>query len=201
MGFLTKLKQLDKCCCLPVRTGATVIAALGICLSALQLVGCLAGIGYVDNHVWYIRQRETFFATLTVSVVLAAVATTICSLLLVGIKKNNHKFMVPWIVMQIIGCCLQCLSIVAMLIVIFVFRYWMGILTVTFTKATIALSYYFLLVVNSEYQNIKRANTDTHIIMNDKLSDGDPPPPYAAFENELAKEGVATGETTTSAEQ
>merc|ERR1712126_152148 len=194
MACFSSMRQLDNCCCFPVRTGAILIALLNICLNFLTVVASCLGLAillcdipssshssnmeivyenyedddhyheYYDNHpeakpeLWTVSNNNIpLYILLGVSLLFGVTGTVICSLLLVGIKKHRHKLMMPWMILSAFGIAATCIAASMHLFRAIVQPNWMGLLGVGLEFGSIYLSYYFLMVVNSEYQNLKKS--------------------------------------------
>jgi len=196
MACFSSMRQLDRCCCFPVRTGAVLIALLNICFNLLTVVACCFGFAilicdnypvssdprnmeivyetYEDDdqfHEYYDNQpvvAEPELLTVSnaniplyilfgVCLLFGLTGIVICSLLLVGIKKHRHKLMMPWMILSAFGIAATCIAASMHLFRAIVQPNWMGLLGVGLEFGSIYLSYYFLMVVNSEYQNIKKS--------------------------------------------
>jgi len=183
------MKQLSRCCCCTVRTGSLVIAALSILCTGLAVAGYSyilakdlpevlangirrqASTFYHNERItesdyrlimWKADFKEDFMEILCAVIIAFAVVKGIFAcLLLTGILKNNHKLMLPWMIMASIAFALACLLVLAGSI----FMAVKGSLCnagVYFSLGIchIVLCSYLLRVVHSEYKNIKEASND-----------------------------------------
>merc|ERR1711973_327410 len=184
-----KMRRLTRCCCCSVRTGAQVVAGLSISFGVLALVAYSTGLamdipGRMTDHVrlmatkaWNNQRLEeatyrnimkkmdtleivsdsamgTVVAGATIQVVLA-------SLLLTGISKNKHKWMVPWLIFAAISIALNVVVCVGLPIFHFVAgNPLFGGLILLAAIPTVTLWFYFVWVVHSEYNNIRDANSN-----------------------------------------
>jgi len=181
------MHRLSRCCCCSVRTGAQVVAGLSLALGVIMLGAYSFGLAIdapflVASHYrgMAFRDNESKLITddvyrtlmvkldmlefvmrtlLTFGVVEKVIHIIFTILLLVGILKNKHKLMMPWLILASLGLVLN----VAMVVGIPIYSLVQGNLCNAATyllvgTPMILLLFYLVRVVDSEYKNIKDAN-------------------------------------------
>ena len=109
--FLTKMVYYTNCCfCIKSKTGAKVLAILGIVLTALSILSStvLYGVYYDELHSpriaygsnWFLKFIDAIYG---VSIVINLIWILFCVLLIYGINKNKKDFLLPWMIFEMIG--------------------------------------------------------------------------------------------------
>jgi len=98
------------CCCFEAKTGAKIIAILGIVFSALYVLfgSIFYGVYYDTLHGYQMREQlgplgPYIDAIFGVSVVIYLKWITFCALLLHGINEKKKDFLLPWMIFEMIG--------------------------------------------------------------------------------------------------
>jgi len=174
--FSYRLKEA--CCCMQVRTGALVIATLGVMISVFTVVsfimaleepvelarGCqayihqFAGHGVIDGDEAEVAARLCYYYVGIYKFVLALIIgeLLINGLLLVGLTKRKHTYCLPWLIVNA-----SYLIIDAVALVIVVITFWAtlpaqaGFFALLIGCLCLAPSFYLFKVVQTEWMNIK----------------------------------------------
>ncbi|GLV35693.1 hypothetical protein CBL_01156 [Carabus blaptoides fortunei] len=111
MGFTLRLQRF--CCCCTLRTGTLVIGTLGW-LNTLSQIFITPGSMQLDNDDFGDSEKKAVIDNSLFARIGACVISLLVSvLLIVGVYKKNNKFMLPWLVLQCLGC--VAISIIALI--------------------------------------------------------------------------------------
>ncbi|GLV35692.1 hypothetical protein CBL_01157 [Carabus blaptoides fortunei] len=111
MGCSLRLQRF--CCCCSLRTGTLVIGTLGW-LNTLSQIFITPGSMHLNNHKYgHADKNEVIDNSLFARIGVCVISLLVSVLLIVGVYKKNNKFMLPWLVLQCLGC--VAISIIALI--------------------------------------------------------------------------------------
>jgi len=167
------------CCCMQVRTGALVIATLGVISSVYNVVNFIVvlgasggpsehfkhwceSLGFSNGQIEEIisEHEHTIVSAYWVSLAYQVGELAIEGLLLAGLAKRKHTFCLPWLILSALF-----LLVCTVAVVIIVIALWAiglageGFLLLFLGGSFVGLSLYFFKVVQTEWMNIKDMDT------------------------------------------
>nr|XP_027236734.1 uncharacterized protein LOC113827978 isoform X1 [Penaeus vannamei] len=178
------------CCCFSLRTGSLVLATIVIVSASLSIIneiGVLT-VGDIESNMREVCEEEKkegkveedvedcinfltpiVLGVLITKLVLDAIQITISAFLVYGILKNKTRFMIPYMIMVLIGIIIMLL---AALVAIGFFAYlgfWVGVFIFALIFGLIIfLETYCLLVVRALFLQLKRQKGRHHMILTEQ---------------------------------
>lgn len=99
------------------------------------------------------------------------IQVTFSILLIHGVLKNKTRFLVPYMIMVLVGICILMLTALAMMGILIYEGIWRGVFIVAIIFGVIIfLETYFLLVVRALYLQLKRSKGQAHVILTEDSS-------------------------------
>ncbi|XP_063609482.1 uncharacterized protein LOC134783521 [Penaeus indicus] len=168
------------CCCFSLRTGSLVMASIviffGTC-SMLYIGGYLATQDLDSSFLEICKEEENIpdcittlrnasYGIIGTRFVLDLIQVTFSILLIHGVLKNKTRFLVPYMIMILVGICILILTALAMMGVMMYEGLWRGVFIIAIIfGAVIFLETYFLLVIRALYLQLKRSKGQAHVIL------------------------------------
>ncbi|KAG8035103.1 hypothetical protein G9C98_001593 [Cotesia typhae] len=155
------IKKLGGCCCLDLKTGVLIIGILGILGSVGNLIrapldyssACSEGKTAENNENCAVAASRLGGAIASSVIVLIMMV-----LMIYGSQKDNHRFMLPIVILEAISIIILVIAIWYLIVILFSVSVGMGFLALAIGNAVIVLTVYFWLVVYSRSEEIKEAN-------------------------------------------
>ncbi|XP_047494909.1 uncharacterized protein LOC125043015 [Penaeus chinensis] len=173
------------CCCFTLRTGSLVMASIVIFFGTCSMlyVGGYLATQDIGNSFQEICQDEedipdcitTFknasYGVIATRFVLDFIQVTFSILLIHGVLKNKTRFLVPYMIMILVGICILMLTALAVMgIFIYESMYRAVFVVAVLFGVVIFLETYFLLVVRALYLQLKRSKGQAHVILEEDTS-------------------------------
>lgn len=162
------------CCCFEAKTGAKIIAILGIVFSALYVLfgSIFYGVYYDTLHGYQMREQlgplgPYIDAIFGVSVVIYLKWISFCALLLHGINEKKKDFLLPWMIFEMIGLVLVTIGVFASVIMTIKYVTYVPIVLLyyLFYALILAFGFYCWDVVYSVYRDLKKEENETAMPM------------------------------------
>ncbi|XP_037789489.1 uncharacterized protein LOC119584966 [Penaeus monodon] len=182
---LKMLWEPSGCCCFTLRTGSLVMASLviffGTC-SMLYVTGYLATQDLDSSFHEICKEEEDIqdcittiknasYGIIGTRFMLDFIQVTFSILLIHGVLKNKTRFLVPYMIMVLVGICILMLTALAMMGILIYEGIWRGVFIVAIIFGVIIfLETYFLLVVRALYLQLKRSKGQAHVILTEDSS-------------------------------
>lgn len=161
-----KMTFIRKFFCLELKTAAIVIGYLEIASYALFCISSIQGFKYEISHSKHLGLLEFLDAVdrTAILVTITIIQAILSSLLIIGTKRHNHFYLIPWLVSTTI-----LLIYVSVLFILILFSVASGLdfeiflIVFIFMAAYVAFRSYFSLAILSFYIQIKGTNDVNNI--------------------------------------
>lgn len=193
------MKRLQSCCCCTTRTGAIVLAILGIISYCIELIPLIyyTIIQQALKQGWYVADQQlkhyleegrisqeqyeasaqiyhvmdsSLVAILAVSYILIILMIAVDALLLHGVLNNKHRLMLPHLVVYIIFLTIGVLGGIGVGIWMMIAVNWiLGIVLVAIEIIFGGLGLYFWFVVLSAYLDIRDMNEHQRVRADEEM--------------------------------
>ncbi|XP_042888077.1 uncharacterized protein LOC122263621 [Penaeus japonicus] len=170
------------CCCFTLRTGSLVMASLVIFFGISSIVyttGYLAtndlegSIHTVCEEEHDIQDcvnkvKQASYGIIGTRLVLDFIQVAFSILLIHGVVKNKTRFLVPYMIMMLIGISILLLSALTVMGALAYSGMWRGVfIAAVIGGSIIFLETYFLLVIRALYLQLKRSKGQAHTILSE----------------------------------
>ncbi|CAD6245321.1 GSCOCG00013648001-RA-CDS [Cotesia congregata] len=154
------IKKLGGCCCFDLKTGVVIIGILGIIVSVGNLIKAPLDYSSACSDGKTTENNENCAdasSRLGGSIASSVIVLILMFLMIYGSQKDNHRFMLPILILKAISIVLSVIAIWYLIIIFFVVSVGMGFLVLVIGNAVIVLIVYFWLVIYSRSEEIKDA--------------------------------------------
>lgn len=173
------------CCCFTLRTGSLILASLMIGFGLVSMMYYIdffvkTDIDILVENVCKEEQEIQNCQSIMRSAIIGFVSTrfiidfiqvTFSILLVHGIRKNKTRFMIPYMIMLLIGISLLILLSLVLIVLLLVMQYWQFALIAIIIFGSITfLETYFLLVIRALFLQLKREKGQAHMCLKEEKS-------------------------------
>ena len=178
------IPRLTRCCCFSVRTGAKILAILGLIVEVTMIVSSVIILAFLPQVQQRIDEWESssgnydadtqdmisqlarswrsilpyMYIIFGVCLVAFILEMIMDACMLHGVNRLKYKFMIPWLVVCGIGLAFSTVGAVIYVVMSFFVSIGSGFLTLIGEIIGLAIGYYFWLVVYSAHMDIKEDN-------------------------------------------
>jgi hypothetical protein len=151
------MPRLETCCCFTARTGALIIAIMGV-------IGCGFGIltasiiNFGHDTNLHIGDQFIDSSPFLISQILSNIITVIiCGLMLYGVTNDKYLMIMPWLIFVMIGLVTSTILIIIGFILLCLVYHAVGygFILAIISAPLLVLAVYFWIVVQSVYCDIK----------------------------------------------
>ncbi|XP_047494819.1 uncharacterized protein LOC125042986 isoform X2 [Penaeus chinensis] len=175
------------CCCCSLRTGSLVLATIVIVTGTLGMINEIGAliVGDIPDTLREVCEKEEndnmdvdecynfslpiVYGVLITKLVLDIIQVTISILLVHGILKNKTRFMIPYMIMVLVGIIIMGLVALLAIGAMAYSGLWLGVFIFALMFGLIIfLETYCLLVVRALYLQLKRQKGQRHMILTEQ---------------------------------
>lgn len=171
------------CCCFTLRTGSLVLASIVIFFGTCSMLTGYLAIYDLDKSFQEVCKNEediqdcittvkrASYGIIGTRFVVDFIQVTFSILLIHGVLKNKTRFLVPYMIMMLVGISILILMALILMGILIYEGFWRGVfIAAIIFGAIIFLETYFLLVVRALYLQLKRSKGQAHVILTEDSS-------------------------------